>query len=75
MRTIIDIPQQDIQQLDEIKAAEGVSRNELVKRGVAMLLASYAKPQVDGFGLWCKTDIDVEQCDGLIYQQNIRDEW
>ncbi len=72
MRTIIDLPEQTVAQLDDIKSSEGVSRNELVKRAVTMLLKTYDKPEVNAFGLWGK---EAQQQDGLTYQQNIRDEW
>jgi hypothetical protein len=78
MRTIIDIPEQDIEALDSIKADEGVSRNELVKRGVAMLLKTYQKTEVEAFGLWSKdnlTDAQVQAQDGLDYQLALREEW
>jgi hypothetical protein len=78
MRTIIDIPEQDIKALDAIKADEGVSRNELVKRGVAMLLKTYQKTEVDAFGLWYKEQSKGQPNqaqDGLDYQLAMREEW
>ena len=80
MRTIIDIPEQDIKALDAIKADEGVSRNELVKRGVAMLLKTYQKTEVDAFGLWSKEwskeGLTQNQAqDGRDYQLALREEW
>jgi hypothetical protein len=72
MRIIIDIPEQEIQQLDQITVEEDVPRNELIKRGISMLLKTYTKPEIDGFGLWHN---EGESVDGLAYQQNIRDEW
>ena len=78
MRTIIDIPEQDIEALDAIKADEGVSRNELVKRGVAMLLKTYQKSEVDAFGLWSKghsNQVQAQVQDGLDYQLALREEW
>lgn len=72
MRTILDIPEQDIRRLDTIKAEEGVSRNVLVKRAITAMLKTYDKPEVDAFGLWSVAEKPI---DGLDYQIKSREEW
>lgn len=52
MRTIIDVPEADIERLDQIKDAENVSRNILINRAIQLLLANYPAEPVDAFGLW-----------------------
>jgi predicted transcriptional regulator len=77
MRTIVDIPQQRIDQLDRIARTRGQSRaaairhavdqfvdaNEVVARTVA-LDALFARIKPGQFGE-----------DGVVYQQRIRAEW
>lgn len=78
MRTIVDIPESQLAPLDAIASKEKVSRAELVRRAVAMLLESMTKetPQKsscdDAFGLW-KDREDI--IDGVEYQRKIRAEW
>jgi len=79
MRTIIDLPEEDVKSLDHIVARDDVSRAELVRRAVA----DYLEKEKDKknakldqyFGIF-KDDPDVfDGLDGLSYQEKIRSEW
>jgi Spy/CpxP family protein refolding chaperone len=69
MRTIIDIPPEQSQQLAELCRQQRLSRAEAVRRAIALLLASQPQSAGDAFGLW------KGRADGVSYQQSIRDEW
>ncbi len=71
MRTLVDIPEDDLKLLKELSAKEGVSQAELVRRAIEVSLAPHrAKKLLDGFGLWAgKAE------DGLAYQERMRNEW
>ena len=74
MRTLVDIPDDQIEELNKLAEREKVSRASLVRRAVADLLASKRKARGDGiaaaFGLWAD-----RQEDGLAYQERLRSEW
>ena len=71
MRTIIDIPEDDIDALKALCEAERISRAEAVRRAVrAYVKGKQADEQDEAFGLWKDRDED-----GLAYQQRLRDEW
>lgn len=77
MRTLVDIPEDDIRWLDAKAAEEGKSRTALVRDAVASYRAQTpSKTDLSwlekGFGLWKdRTDI----VDGLEYQRRMRAEW
>jgi len=74
MRTLVDIPDDQIAELTRLAEREKVSRASLVRRAVAEMLASKHKSRGDGiaaaFGLWAGRDED-----GLAYQERLRSEW
>ncbi len=70
MRTIIDLPIEQIQQLTELCRRHEMSRAEAVRRAVAMLLAEESQTPQEAFGLWKDRGVD-----GVSYQQSLRDEW
>ena len=59
MRTLVDIPEDDIRWLDQKAAESGKSRTALVREAVAAYRAEAPKDWIDiGFGLWKdRTDI------------------
>lgn len=72
MRTIIDIPAEQLEALDAICGREEISRAEAIRRAVTLLVkdktGSGAKA---AFGLWRDRDID-----GVEYQRRMRStEW
>ena len=71
MRTIVDLPDEQIEALKRMSEAAHSSRAELVRRAIDEYLARHLPAQDDGaFGLWKK-----RANDGLAYQERMRDEW
>ena len=71
MRTIIDIPEEQIDSLASHCRREGISRAEAVRRAVASYLNEQADdPDDDAFGMWRKRKID-----SVAYQRKLRAEW
>lgn len=73
MRTIVDIPDEDILWLDEKAAAQGRSRTALVREAVAAYRADAPADWLDaGFGAWKdRTDIG----DAVEWQRRERASW
>ncbi len=77
MRTIIDIPIEQLQPLDALCAREEISRAEAIRQALAKWLAekNAARKRVtidDVFGLWAdRADIG----DALEHQRKLRGEW
>ncbi|MEQ1929547.1 MAG: ribbon-helix-helix protein, CopG family [Parvularculaceae bacterium] len=71
MRTLIDIDEKLIRELDRLGAEARRSRAALIREAVAKFIeASRKGAESEAFGLWGKSKID-----GLAYQQRIRAEW
>lgn len=73
MRTIVDIPEEQLAALDLWRAAHGLSRAEAVRRAVTKLLDTDEARQgaVDAAaGLWAGRVVD-----GLAEQERLRGEW
>jgi hypothetical protein len=71
MRTLIDIPDEDIKVIGSVTAKLGISRAEFVRRAVAASLVPYRDAdQADAFGI-----LKGKLPDGLAYQEKIRGEW
>jgi metal-responsive CopG/Arc/MetJ family transcriptional regulator len=70
MRTLIDIPEQQIRQLTEISRQKGLSRAEVVRQAIAAYLVANRAAPSQAFGLWGERKID-----GLKYQRKLRSEW
>ncbi len=73
MRTIIELPDEQLRALDAWRRTRGMTRAEAVRRAVAGLLQDEeeVRTAVDSaFGLWRGRDID-----GLAEQERLRAEW
>jgi len=71
MRTIIDLPDDQIKALGLISEKEHLSRAELIRRAVSSYLKKQQDiPQDEAFGLWKN-----RKQDGLNYQRQIRKDW
>ncbi len=71
MRTIIELPEEQLQVLAEICRREKISRAEAIRRAVAEFGRSQTgKRSRSAFGLWRKRGVD-----GLAYEQRLRREW
>ncbi len=71
MRTIVDLPTEQIEALKRMGKRSQLSRAELMRRAVAEYVARHQPDQGDdAFGLWKKQPVD-----GVEYQQHLREEW
>ena len=71
MRTIIELPEEQLRQLADVCRREGVSRAEVIRRAVADYLnAQHLRDRDDAFGIWRDRDLD-----GLRYERRLRREW
>ncbi len=71
MRTIIELPADQLVALDALCRRDEISRAEAIRRAVArhVQLERAAEPD-RAFGLWRKRPVD-----GLKYQRRLRREW
>ena len=73
MRTLVDLPREQLEALAQLGKAQGRSRAALVREAVAEYLGKHEAGSLDeAFGLW-RTKREVE--DGLAYQERLRAEW
>lgn len=73
MRTLVDLPDDDVDWLDRKAASEGKSRAAVVREAVSQFRANEGRKGIERyFGLW-KDREDVG--DGLSYQRRLRREW
>jgi metal-responsive CopG/Arc/MetJ family transcriptional regulator len=71
MRTLVDIPDQQIETLDRLARRQKRSRAAVVREALDEYLArNKAEPIDKFFGMWADRDID-----GLEYQDKMRSEW
>ncbi len=71
MRTIIDLPQEQLGALARLCEVEKISRAEAIRRAVDRLLKdSLVEEKNIGFGLWRNKGITAR-----VYVDNLRDEW
>lgn len=70
MRTLVDIPDRQIEELARISSASQVSPAEVIRRAISAYLAQHSPGPDDAFGIWK----DAPE-DGLAYQERVRSEW
>lgn len=70
MRTLVDIPDRQLEELIRISKAEKVSRAEIIRQAVAAFIEMKKPDTVEAFGLWKE-----HGADGLTYQEQLRSEW
>ncbi len=71
MRTLVDIPEEELVLLNSLSKAENTSRAELIRRAITAFLQPHRETRpLPGFGAWK----DFPE-DGLAYQEKIRAEW
>ena len=71
MRTIIDLPNEQLEALDGICRRDGISRAEAIRQAVTLLMRQRAAGRSGAFGIWRGR----RKVDGLDYQQRLRREW
>jgi len=71
MRTIVDLPDEQVDALHQLGIQHNLSRAELVRRAVAEYLDKRHDTGSDhAFGLWKR-----RHCDVLEYEDHLRGEW
>jgi Ribbon-helix-helix protein, copG family len=70
MRTLVDLPERELEQLTALSRSRKTSRAELIRQAVAGYLAQNRAGIEDSFGLWKDRGVD-----GLEYQDRLREEW
>ena len=71
MRTLVDLEESQVHELDEMSKTERRSRAALIRQAIDDYLAKrHRKRETDAFGLWGKRKVD-----GLAYQKKMRGEW
>ncbi|MEX1197597.1 MAG: CopG family transcriptional regulator [Pseudohongiellaceae bacterium] len=71
MRTIVDLPEEQVEALKHMSEQSKLSRAALMRQAVAeFLLHHQAGVAGEAFGIWKN-----QQRDGLEYQRRLREEW
>ena len=70
MRTIIDVPGDQLESLDALCAREEISRAEAIRRAIAAYLRLESPSAATAFGLWAG-----KRGAGLAWQEARRKEW
>lgn len=71
MRTIIDLRNDQLAELDAIRSIEHISRAEILRQAVDIYLRERKREAFrNAFGAWRHKNLD-----GLEYTQKIREEW
>jgi metal-responsive CopG/Arc/MetJ family transcriptional regulator len=71
MRTLIDIPEDDLGLLKKLSKASSLSRAELVRQAISQYLETHRLARkTDAFGVWAS-----RREDGLAFQRRVRGEW
>ena len=71
MRTIVELPEQQVEALKIMSEREGLSRAELMRRAISEYLVRHqSQNSAIAFGIWKNRGND-----GLEYQNVIRKEW
>jgi hypothetical protein len=81
MRTLVDIPDRQIDDLSAICAARKLSRAEVIRQALEAFIAENRPSREAAFGIWkgqraCLSDGSAPLPeDGLAYQEKLRSEW
>ena len=70
MRTLVDLPDAELEQLTALSKVRRVSRAELIRQAVAGYLEQNKAGVDASFGLWREKAVD-----GVAYQEQLRGEW
>ncbi|VTZ26965.1 CopG family transcriptional regulator [Methylocella tundrae] len=71
MRTLVDLGDAQLQELDNLSKQEKISRAALIRQAIDDYLAARRRGRdSDAFGLWGERAVD-----GLAYQEKARSEW
>lgn len=69
MRALVDVPDDILNDLEEISKSNKVSRAEIIRRALREYIGNN-KEATNGFGIWANKPVD-----GLALQEKLREEW
>jgi metal-responsive CopG/Arc/MetJ family transcriptional regulator len=72
VRTIIDLPERHLEELERLGRSRKLSRAELIRQAVERYLQENVPAREEAFGLWKRAGV---QRDGLALQRRLRKEW
>jgi hypothetical protein len=72
MRTIVDLPDRQIEALERICQRRKLSRTELIRQAVDSYLQEHLPARDEAFGLWKREGPNE---DGVAFQRRLRKEW
>lgn len=72
MRTLVDIPNDQIEDLALICEAKKVSRAEVIRQAISFYIGTNKRVPTDAFGSWKAAG---QALDGMAYQERARSEW
>ena len=72
MRTIIDLPDRQLEQLERISRSRKLSRAELIRQAVDRYLQEHLPGREEAFGVWKRKG---PREDGVAFQRRLRKEW
>ncbi len=81
MRTLVDIPEKQLEDLGTICAAKNLSRAEAVRQAIDAYIEQNRISRDSAFGIWRDQPIALPgderplPPDGLAYQERLREEW
>lgn len=70
MRTLVDIPDSQIEALAAICKVKKVARAQVIRAALAAYIDAHGPSPEEAFGAWGKRRVD-----GLAYQKKLRSEW
>ena len=72
MRTVVEMPEQELRQLSAVSREEHISRAEAIRRAVGQYLRAWkaTHDSTDAFGLWKSRKVSA-----LEYEDRVRGEW
>jgi metal-responsive CopG/Arc/MetJ family transcriptional regulator len=71
MRTLVDVGESQVRELDELSKRQKRSRAALIREAIDDYLAKRRRQsEGEAFGLWGKRKVD-----GVAYQEKVRREW
>lgn len=71
MRTLVDIPDAMLKEIDDVAKRDAISRAEAVRRAIAQFIAERSLSRTDSaFGIWKSRHVEA-----LDYEDSIRGEW
>ena len=75
MRTLVDIPEDDLAVINKVIKAQSISRAEFIRRAIAQSLTAHRQIQIKRAREAAFRLLAGRSVDGVEYQERIRQEW